>query len=149
MAQAFTGEELEGDSPPRFVDARPIRFQDIDAAGIVFYPRVLEYFHDAYTAWLAAGGYDLRRVLDEGKVGFPLVHAEADYRRPLRFGDRVTVEILAPRMGESSFTLGYRVRLAGGKLAATGQTSHVCIDRATFRPCPLPDDLYALLETSY
>jgi acyl-CoA thioesterase FadM len=64
----------------------------------------------------------------------------------MRFGDRVTVEILAPKVSESSFTLGYRVRHAGGKLAAIGQTSHVCIDRASFRPCPLPADLRALLE---
>ena len=146
MAQAFSAAEIEGDSPARFSDERAVRFQDIDAAGIVFYPRVLEYFHDAYTAWLHAGGYDLRRVLDEGAVGFPLVHAEADYKKPLRFGDRVTVEILAPKVSGGSWSLGYRVRLAGGKLAAIGQTSHVCIDRRTFRPCPLPDDLRALLE---
>lgn len=146
MAQAFTADELRGDAEPRFRDPRPVRFQDIDAAGIVFYPRVLEYFHDAYAAWLAAEGYDLAATLDEGLVGFPLVHAEADYLAPMRFGDRVTVEILAPKLGESSFTLGYRVRHAKGKLAAVGQTNHVCIDRARFRPRPLPSPLRAVFE---
>jgi len=49
-----------------FADRRAIRFQDIDAAGIIFYPRVLEMFHDTYAAFLAFAGAPLPEVLRSG-----------------------------------------------------------------------------------
>ena len=133
MPQPFTEEELKSNVVPRFSDTRRVRFQDVDAAGIVFYPRVLEYFSDAYMAWLQEAAIDIPRTLELGEISFPLVHAEADYLRPLRFGDVIAVEIAAA------------IRTATGRLASIGQTAHVCIDRTTFRACPIPEELLTLL----
>ena len=55
----FDRDELKLSRPQAFVDRRAIRFQDIDAAGIIFYPRVLEMFHDAYAAFLTFAGSPL------------------------------------------------------------------------------------------
>ena len=146
MASTFSREELLAASEPRFVDRRMVRFQDIDAAGIIFFPRVPEYFCDAYIGMLLAHGFDLPRALEDKRVNVPLVHAEADYLAPLRFGDPVLVEVALVRLQRSSFSLGYRVRRAGdGGVACLGQTSHVCVDGATFRSCPIPEPLRAAL----
>jgi YbgC/YbaW family acyl-CoA thioester hydrolase len=145
MPQPFSEEDLKSNDPPRFAETRRVRFQDVDAAGIVFYPRVLEYFSDAYMAWLHEAAIDIPRTLELGEIAFPLVHAEADYLRPLRFGDTISVEIAATKVGETSFTIGYRIRTATGRVASIGQTAHVCIDRATFRACPIPEELMSLL----
>ena len=95
MPQPFTEEELRSSDPSRFTETRRVRFQDVDAAGIIFYPRVLEYFSDAYMSWLQEAGIDIPRTLELGEIGFPLVRAEAEYLRPLRFGDVIAVEIAA------------------------------------------------------
>ena len=145
MPQPFTEEELKSTGLPRFSDTRRVRFQDVDAAGIIFYPRVLEYFSDAYMSWLQEAGIDIPRTLELGEIGFPLVRAEAEYLRPLRFGDVIAVEIFAAKVGETSFTIGYRIRTGTGRLASIGQTAHVCIDRTTFRACSIPDELLNLL----
>jgi 1,4-dihydroxy-2-naphthoyl-CoA hydrolase len=145
MTQPFTEEELKSNDPPRFTETRRVRFQDVDAAGIIFYPRVLEYFSDAYMSWLQEAGIDIPRTLELGEIGFPLVRAEAEYLRPLRFGDVIAVELAAAKVGETSFTIGYRIRTGTGRLASIGQTAHVCIDRATFRACPIPEELLSLL----
>jgi len=145
MPQPFSEEELKSHDPSRFSETRRVRFQDVDAAGIVFYPRVLEYFSDAYMAWLQEAAIDIPRTLELGEISFPLVHAEADYLRPLRFGDVIAVEIAAAKVGETSFTIGYRIRTGTGRLASIGQTAHVCIDRTTFRACPIPEELMTLL----
>ena len=142
--QGFTREEIEGATSVRWSEARVVRFQDVDAAQIVFYPRVLEYFSDAYVAMLLAGGFDLPGELALGSL-LPLVHAEADYLKPLRFGDATHVEVARVRLGETSFTVGYRVRLASGRAAAIGQTVHVCLDRASFRPQAIPERVRAVL----
>lgn len=144
--QGFSGADLEGAEGVRFSERRPVRFQDVDAAGIIFYPRVLEYFSDAYIAMLRAAGFDLPNELARGTLAMPLVHAEADYLHPLRFGDAVDVEIVGVRVGSRSFTVGYRVRLTSGQIASTGQTVHVCLDRATFKPVAVPEGMRAVLS---
>jgi YbgC/YbaW family acyl-CoA thioester hydrolase len=143
--RTFSAAELRDAPDVRFAETRLVRFQDVDAAGIIFYPRVLEYMSDVYIAMLLRSGWDLPKELGQNAVGTPLVHAEADYLSPLRFGDTVNVEIVALRLGTSSFTVGYRVRTAAGVVAAVGQTVHVCLDRATFKPQPIPDGLRAML----
>src|SRR5512145_2250396 len=85
----FDVEQLRKRPPESFAVERDVRFQDVDAAGIVFYPRVLEYFSDAFVAFLTANGTRLAEVLRERRWGAPLRHAEADYFKPLRYGDRI------------------------------------------------------------
>jgi YbgC/YbaW family acyl-CoA thioester hydrolase len=135
---------------PLFEASRTVLFQDVDAAGIVFFPRVLEYFHDAYVAHLAARGVDVSRVLAEGVWGAPIAHAEADYKRPLRFGDPITVVLSAARLGETSLTVDYRIHAPGepARVYCTGRTVHVFIDRQSFRPRPLPSEVRAAFTTS-
>lgn len=146
MRHAYSLEELKRAETTIARERRPVRFQDVDAAGIVFYPRVLEYFSDAYMTALKERRVDVPDMLARGDVKLPLVHAEADYLAPLRFGDTIEVEVLAPKLGETSFTVGYRVT-AAGRVAAVGQTVHVCIDGASFKPRPLPDALRGALAT--
>ncbi len=144
--RAFTTRELRDAPGARFTESRRVRFQDVDAAGIVFYPRILEYMSDVYIAMMMHAGWDLPTELRTGTVGTPLVHAEADYLAPLRFGDAVSVEVVSVALKDTSFTVGYRVRTASGKAAAVGQTVHVCLDRATFRPQAIPEGLRGMLS---
>jgi 1,4-dihydroxy-2-naphthoyl-CoA hydrolase len=132
-------------TPPLFALRRGVAFQDVDAAGIIFFARVFEYFHDAYVAHLAARGVDLARVIADGTWGAPLVHAEADYRRPLAFGDQISVQIADAHLGETAVTVHYRVAAADddARVHCTGKTVHVFIDRATFRPRPVPPEVRA------
>lgn len=136
----FDREELKRSSLHAFVDRRAIRFQDIDAAGIIFYPRVLEMFHDAYGAFLAFAGCPLTEVVKAGKWIAPVRHAEADYFKPLRFGDDVDVEICRAHVTETEATLGYRVvRSAGQELCVVGQVVHTFVECSTFKRTPMPE----------
>ena len=143
----FDREELKLTRPQAFVDRRAIRFQDIDAAGIIFYPRVLEMFHDAYAAFLAFAGCPLAEVLKSGGWLAPVRHAEADYFKPLRFGDAVSVEICRAHLAETEATLGYRIaRSDSGEVCAVGQVVHTFVERASFKRTPLPELLRRALE---
>src|SRR5262249_41601631 len=110
---AFSERELRDcDAPGVHVERRSVRFHDVDAAGTLFYPRVLEYFSDTYVALLAARGVDVPAMLRIGSLAVPIVHAAASYVAPLRFGDAIDVSIAGVRVGRSSFTVGYRVERA-------------------------------------
>ena len=143
----FDREELKLSRPQAYVDRRAIRFQDIDAAGIIFYPRVLEMFHDTYGSFLAFAGSPLPEVLQAAKWLAPVRHAEADYFKPLRFGDPVTVEICRAHLSETEATLGYRIaRQDGGEVCVVGQVVHTFVERATFKRTPIPEGVRRALE---
>jgi len=117
------------------------RFQDIDGAGILFFGRNFDYFHDAYVAFLEALEMPLHKNLDNEDYLIPLVHAEADFAAPIRFGDRCDVQIRVARLGTSSYTLGYTLVGEQEQVLTHGQTVHCCVDRKTFASCPLPERL--------
>lgn len=128
---ARSGERLHTES-------RLVRFQDVDAAGIVFYARTFDYFHDAYVDFLRARGAPLERALRDGSWVAPLTRAEAEYLRPLRFGDEIDIAIAAVALEETQYTVDYRIDL-DGEPACVGRTRHVSVDPTTFRRSPVPE----------
>lgn len=125
---------------------RPIRFADEDHAQIVYYPRFFHFFHEAFEEMFAAHGVPYRQCLDEN-VGWPAVHAEADYKKPVRFGDRLAITVSVSRVGETSATFEYTGRLAGDDDAAvSGKIVVACIDMATMRAQPIPARYRALFD---
>lgn len=126
--------------PALFSCERDVLFQDIDAAGIVFFARLFDYCHDAFFAFLTARGLSMSKVMTDGVWGSPLAHAEADYAAPLRFGDHVRVEITSVDLGKTSMRVSSRVVESSGKIACSAILVHVFVNRATGRPCEVPDE---------
>lgn len=112
-----------------------VALHDTDAAGVLFFAHLFRHAHDAYEGWMARLGFPLDAMLRDGELRLPLVHAEADYRRPLHHGAAVTVR-LTPAVGERSFTVDYRFQTADGHLAATARTVHTAIDTQGRRSLP-------------
>lgn len=124
---------------------RRVRFQEVDAAGTIYYSRVFEFFGDAYIDFLERGGVSVPRAMQQPTWFAPLVHAEAEYLGPMRFGDAVVVQIVRVRCGRSAATVGYRISSPDGRPLVVGHTVHVFVDAKTFRPCPIPTDVQGAL----
>jgi len=118
---------------------KPIRLHHTDAAGIIFFPRLLELAHEAYEALLDALGFPLAQGLATDGPILPIGRCEADYLRPLKLGMTVAIEITVLREGNRSFTLGYVFRDEEGTEMARAQTVHVGMDRRTGKSVELPD----------
>ena len=126
-----------------FVRIRRVRFQEVDAAGIIFYSTVFDYCHDLYIEYLDAHGVSLVDVLARGHWAAPIRHAEADYLRPLRFGDEVSVALPVAHLAESELTLGYRIVHTGSQQAAVVvQTVHTFVALPDFKRCAVPEEIY-------
>jgi 1,4-dihydroxy-2-naphthoyl-CoA hydrolase len=122
-----------------------VRFQDVDAAGVLFFGRIYDYCHHAYEEFWGAEGVDRARFFAGAEYLVPIAHSEADYRRPIRHGDVIDVRIDVTRVGRASFTLRYHVTGAGGDLRAEATTVHAFVDRGTLKPIPIPEPLRAIL----
>jgi 1,4-dihydroxy-2-naphthoyl-CoA hydrolase len=118
-----------------------VRLHDIDAAGIMFFAHLFRHAHDAYEAFMATIGFPLDRVIRDAKWRLPLVHAEADYRCPLRHGDEATVRLRPAKVGERSFVLDYRFIDRAGEVCASARTVHVQSGPDGSVSAPLTDDL--------
>ena len=129
-----------------FQCCRTIRFQDTDAAGVVYFAQVLSICHEAYEESLQQAGINVKTFFSRGAIAVPITHTEADFRRPLMCGDTVTIELIPQAISLKSFAISYTVLLANGQVAATASTRHVCINTATRQRCQLMLELTQWLE---
>ena len=122
-----------------------VRFSDIDPAGVVYFPRFLHYCHTAMEDFFADElGVSYARLFAEHRCGFPAVHLETDFRRPLRYGETVEIEVEIVKVGRTSVTWRYTLR--GGRagdpapeIAAEVEIVTACIDLDRFRARVVPD----------
>jgi 4-hydroxybenzoyl-CoA thioesterase len=130
-----------------FVFRRAVRFDEIDAAGFVFYAKLVAFAHEGLERMLEArmpGGY--ASFVVGRKIGLPCVHLEGDFSGPLRFGDTIEVSMSVARFGTSSVTFDVRVQRVGGMLCAKLVYVVACSDLTAPRATPLPADLRAALQ---
>ncbi len=113
-----------------FIHRQELRFGDCDPAGLVYFPRFFDFFHQAMESWFGEElGKPYDQVILQEKIGFPAVHTEADFRQPSRFGEILEVELRVLRVGKSSIDLEYRVKARGeSELRVQGKTTVVCMD---------------------
>lgn len=148
----FERDALKRATSPGFARERPIRFQDVDAAGIIFYARAFELCHDLYVEFLADAGLPLHESL-QGSIIAPVRHAESDYLRPLRFGDRVEVALVAAQLGPAAqpteVTFGFRIaKLPTREPAILVQSVHTFVTRERFERTEVPAELARALNAA-
>jgi len=127
----------------------PVRFADIDHAGIVYYPRFFHFFHVAFEElWRQRiGPQAYSKIIDVDRVGFPAVRAECDFKAPLKFGDTADIEVTVPRLGGKSITFRYQIfRASDRALCATGQVVCAVVDLAKFVSVAIPAHVTEMLQ---
>ncbi|HYP53030.1 MAG TPA: thioesterase family protein [Pyrinomonadaceae bacterium] len=127
-----------------------VRFAEVDAAGLVYYPVLFHYCHVAMEEFFAARcGVAYDRLTGERRLGFPTVNARAEFFAPLVYGDEVDVEVFVSRAGRSSAVFEYRLRRAvDAKLCATATLVQACMNLDERRAVALPEDLRRAFEES-
>jgi 4-hydroxybenzoyl-CoA thioesterase len=122
-----------------------VRFGDEDHAQIVYYPRFFHFFHCAFEDFFDEQGYSYRACLDVDRIGWPAVHAEADYERTVRFGETLVMEVRISRIGTKSATFEF-VAHRDGERVCTGRVVVACIGMDDYAARPIPDKYRALFE---
>lgn len=128
-----------------FVFHSRVRFGDTDASGRIFYASLLRHFDAAETEFLRSIGCGYGD--EAGETGFPRVHLDCHFISPLTYDDPMAIEVTVERVGRTSFTLMFDVRVKE-RQAARGKITIVSIDRKTQRPTPLPEKLRTALAVT-
>lgn len=122
-----------------------VYFFDADPAGIIFYASIFKFAHAAYEDFMRSLKLSRDFFFDE-EVVLPIVHAEADYLKPLKVGDELKIDVWVSRLMKSSFELSYKFHDALLDTAATTKTVHVCVSKKDFKKTELPKELYLKLS---
>ena len=119
---------------------------DTDAAGVIYFANQFRIAHEAFEQFLDSVNLGVAHMLDNTEYRFPIIHAEADYRAPLKVGDALTINITVDRIGDSSVSLGFQILDRHGKTVGSVKIVHVAVDKATWKKCPLPQELRDVFE---
>lgn len=132
----------------RFSVEEYVRWEDIDAAGIINYQAYLRFFGLAEAELFRSCGLTYRRLFDELGIWLPRVHVECDFLHPVRLDDLLVVEAYFGRIGRTSIELDFEVRrkVEMEVLVATGQYVLVTVRQGEFKPTEVPSELRETLS---
>ena len=120
-----------------------VRWEDIDAAGIINYQAYLRFFGLAEAELLREAGLNYRYLSTALGIGLPRVHIECDFHLPVTLDELLVVEASFSRIGRTSITLDFEARRRDrpGDRVASGRYVLVSVKLATFEPVPVPDEI--------
>ena len=110
-----------------------VRWEDIDAAGIINYQAYLRFFGLAEVELFRSCGLSYKTMFDEIGVWLPRVHVECDFFDPVRLDELLVVDAFFSRLGASSIHLNFEVHRQADPalIVATGPC---CTAMTTQRP---------------
>lgn len=127
----------------RYSTAITVRFADLDALGHLNHATYLTYMEQARICYVrdVCGWQGFRE--NWASLGMILARAEVDYKKPVAFGDRVTVYTRASRLGGKSFDLHYAMTIqddadSPALLAAEALTTMVTFDYDSGQTVAIP-----------
>ena len=124
----------------------PITMESVDAVGIVFFGAYWNWFESTFERFIAAlSGSSWREVLTSG-LAMPVVHAEVDYKQPLRLSEEVAVEMRLARVGSRSVHFHADFLNDRGELVAQAKTVNVIAGTDGMKEIDMPPWLVGSIE---
>jgi acyl-CoA thioester hydrolase len=117
-----------------------VRLPETDAMGIAFHGWFFTYMDVGRSDYLRnlrlVDG--IRPTKDFYNV---VVRAACDFKSPARFDDELVVHVRVAEIGRSSFRFEFAMtHRRENRLVARGESVHVALDEASWKPIPVPED---------
>ncbi len=106
-----------------------VRFNEADPLGIVWHGHYIRYFEDGREAFGIKHGLGYLEVYKKGFV-IPVVSVHCDFKRSLRYGDRVIVETTFIPTEAAKLKFNFRLfNAVTNEIVATGSSVQVFLDK--------------------
>ena len=133
-----------------FVINRTVEFSDTDMAGIAHFSRFFCWMEAAEHAFLRSLGLSVTMEWEGRRISFPRVSASADFLKPVRFEDVVTIAVSVARIGRSSVTYSFELTLRDEPVAR-GKIVSVCcqvLGEGKIEGTEIPSGIRSLLQSA-
>jgi acyl-CoA thioester hydrolase len=121
---------------------KKVYYHDTDAGGVVYYGTYFKFLEEGRTEFCVSRGFDVRALYKDG-ISFVVVHAEADYKAPARYGDTVSIHTRVDKVGNSSIHFSQEIK-KDNLLLVSAKIVWACVGR-DFKVQPVSDKLRAAL----
>lgn len=127
-----------------FIKEEKIRFQHVDYAGIVFYPRFLEMLNALVEDWFEEALERPFSTIHETN-GIPTVDLKVQFKKAARLGETLTKYLWVKNLGGASVNCGFRFKDEHGKTCIEGEVTLVNVaiseDRNAIKAEPFSEDM--------
>ncbi|MBX9705826.1 MAG: acyl-CoA thioesterase [Gammaproteobacteria bacterium] len=132
---------ITDDLEPLLIKTVPLRYADMDAFRHVNNTRYFEFLLEARHALFPNHNPLIAPCY------FFIINARTVFHKPLYYPGEVQVPIYLTHLGRSSFTFGYKIYRSEDPdtLYAESETTLVCVDKETFKPIKVPDEMLKLV----
>jgi 4-hydroxybenzoyl-CoA thioesterase len=127
-----------------FVKQEKIRFQHVDYAGIVFYPRFLEMLNCLVEDWFEeALGRPFSKMHETN--GIPTVDLKVQFKKAARLGEILTKKLWVKNLGGASILCGFSFEDSKGAVFLEGEVTLVNVtindDRKDIKATPFNEEM--------
>lgn len=126
---------------------RRVDFPMLDMAGIAFYPRIYDLAHRFFEeTWLEMCDVDYPTMINEMRLGFPVVDIKSQFHLPMHYGDVIEAKIWISKIGTKSCVWQYRFYNQNEDLLWSSEQVTVCVSMDTMESLEIPTSLRAGME---
>ena len=127
-----------------FIKQEKIRFQHIDFAGIVFYPRYLEMLNALVEDWFEEALHRPFHKMHETN-GIPTVDLKVQFKKAARLGETLTKELWVKELRSSSLLCGFLFKNQDNETILEGEVTLVNVtietDRKAIKSEPFNEEI--------
>lgn len=131
---------------------RRIMWGDLDALGIVFYPRFYEWFDGCGHLFFESIGLPMNELWQKKNILFVLVETSCRYFSPGRYNDRIQIISEIEDLTPKTVTMIHRIEsTTEGTHLVEGIEKRICMDVSDpkqFQVMDIPPDIYDSLQSA-
>ena len=124
-----------------------------DPARIVFNPNFFVWMESGMDRLFSTANHPIAKIIDEDPQyrGVPLLATQANFHKPAKVGEIITVATSISRWGKTSFEISYRFFRGEDVLCTATQTRVWCYaegtgSQETIKPTPIPEPVRTALS---
>ena len=127
---------------------RKIRFGQTDAAGITYYPRLVEMINDIVEDFFAdAVKFSYKEMIVETDYGVPTVNLNVTFKAPAELEDYIDWYLVVTKIGRSSFTVEVDAKVGEKEIInAIVTLAYIKGKGAVMKSHPLPDHVKEVMK---
>lgn len=121
---------------PKIKTPIEVRYQETDQMGVVYHANYLVWFEIGRTKFIESLGLEYTEM-EKHQIVSPVTNAQIQFKKPIRYGEQVTVETWLEAYNGIRTVYGYHILNGKEEIAVSGTTEHVIVYKETFRPLSL------------
>jgi acyl-CoA thioester hydrolase len=116
-----------------------VYYEDTDCGNVVYYANYLRYMERARTEYLAARGYSVKQLMDQGTI-FMVHRVEIDYKSPARYGETIEIETWVTKVTRVTMVFEHIMRDKATRRVLVQSMAKVVFVDSQGRPKRLPEE---------